>query len=291
MTTLQIPRSSLGLSGATEHKAGGRPLVLIRGGGDIATGVAARLFRCGFAVVVTEIPFPLAVRRLVSLAEAVYAGEVHIEDLRGLLVNEAGAVEAAVQTGVIPVLVDPEAECRKTLQPVALVDGRMLKRPSELGPNAAPMVIGLGPGFVAGKDCHAVVETNRGHRMGRVVWRGTAEADTAQPEKVMGFDVERVLRAPASGSVRGLRPLATVVRKGDPIAVVGEAQVFAPFDGTLRGLIHDGVWVEADAKMGDLDPRAEPAHCYEISDKALAVGGGVLEALLSRAENRRLLGG
>jgi xanthine dehydrogenase accessory factor len=292
MITLRVPRREVSTQGGpADHKAAGRPLVLIRGGGDIATGVAARLDRSGFSVLVTEIARPLAIRRLVSLAEAVYAGEVKIEDLRGLLVNDAGAVPGALSAGVIPVMVDPTAEARKVLQPAALVDGRMLKTTPEMGMEAAALVIGLGPGFTAGENCHAAVETNRGHRMGRVIWDGSTQPDTAVPEAVSGFDVERVLRAPAAGRIRARCALGTVVQRGDKIVDIGEAVLRAPFDGVLRGLMHDDLEVETGAKIGDLDPRGDPATCFEISDKALAVGGGVLEALLSRPEIRRLLAG
>lgn len=267
-----------------------RPLVLLRGGGDLATGVAARLYRCGFDLVVTEIPRPLAVRRLVALAEAVYAGETVVEDLRARRVADPTEARAALAEGVIPVLVDPEAACREALAPVALVDGRMRKRPPEIGLEAAPMVVGLGPGFTAGVDCHAVVETQRGHHLGRVFWEGSAAPDTGVPEPVRGHDVDRVLRAPAPGEVEGRVPLGSVVHKGEVIARVGGVPLVAPFDGVLRGLVHDGLTVEAGTKIGDLDPRAEPRYCWEISDKALAVGGGVLEALLSRPDIRRLLG-
>ncbi|MEW6566957.1 MAG: selenium-dependent molybdenum cofactor biosynthesis protein YqeB [Chloroflexota bacterium] len=268
-----------------------RPVVLIRGGGDLATGVAARLHRSGFAVVILEVPRPLAVRRLVALAEAVYVGQVEIEDLRGLVCLSAEAARAALVDGWIPVVVDPEAECRHLLQPAALVDARMRKAPPELGLEAAPFVVGLGPGFTAGVDCHAVVETQRGHHLGRVLWHGQAAADTGLPEPVAGFDRERILRAPASGRIEASRPLGALVRRGEEVARVGGAPLLAPFDGALRGLMHDGLEVAAGDKIGDLDPRAVPIYCFEISDKALAVGGGVLEALLSQPEIRRQLRG
>jgi xanthine dehydrogenase accessory factor len=153
----------------------------------------------------------------------------------------------------------------------------------------APMVVGVGPGFSAGLDCHAVVETKRGHRMGRVYWEGSAEPDTGIPEAVSGHDVDRVLRAPAPGILEGGISLGTIVRAGDIIATVSDVPLQAPFDGVLRGLIHDSVVVKVGEKVGDLDPRAEPSYCYQISDKSLAVGGGVLEALLSNPEIRQTL--
>jgi xanthine dehydrogenase accessory factor len=267
-----------------------RPLILIRGGGDLATGVVARLFRCGFDVVVTEIPQPLAVRRLVALAEAVYADEVEVEEIRGRLVPDPKAARHSLEQGVIPVLVDPDAASRRVFQPLAIVDARMRKKPSELGMGEASLIIGLGPGFVAGIDCHAVVETNRGHNMGRVIWEGSAEADTGVPGLVADHAQDRVLRAPTSGLFQGRLPLGSVVEAGSVVAEVGGFPITAAYKGALRGLLHSGLEVEAGAKVGDLDPRPIPEYCFQISDKSLAVGGGVLEALLSRPEIRSRLG-
>lgn len=267
------------------------PIVMIRGGGDLATGVAARLHRSGFRLVITERQQPLAVRRLVALAEAVYSGEVVVEDLRARLVTDVSQVEALWAEGALPVLVDPSANSRRALQPDALVDGRMRKAPPELTREAAPLVVGLGPGFTAGVDCHAVVETNRGHHLGRVYWKGTVQEDTGIPEAVRGYDVDRVLRAPASGLVEAELELGTTVRRGEIVARVDGAEVTAPFEGVLRGLLHDGLEVQQGMKIGDLDPRGVERYCYEISDKALAVGGGVLEAILARPDLRRRLAG
>ena len=265
------------------------PIVIVRGGGDVATGAAARLHRAGFAVVVTEIEMPLAVRRLVAFAEAIYAGETSVEEIQARRVDDVEGVKRALSGGVVPVIVDPTAEIRQALKPLALIDGRMVKRPSDLPLEAAPMIIGLGPGLTAGVDCHAVVETNRGHHMGRVFWEGSAQDDTGIPEKVAGHDVDRVLRAPASGRFKGMQSLASVVAKGTAVGKVGGVPVHASFTGALRGLLHSGLHVEIGAKVGDLDPRCDPMYCYQISDKSLAVGGGVLEALLSQPQIRARL--
>jgi xanthine dehydrogenase accessory factor len=263
--------------------------VLLRGGGDLATGVAVRLQRAGFHVLITEIEQPLAIRRLVAAAEAVYAGEVRIEGCTARLIDNVAGAEPVWRQGAIPVLVDPDLDCRPRLDLLALVDGRMRKSPPDLGIQATPMVIGLGPGFTAGVDCHAVVETNRGHHMGRAIWSGTAEADTGVPDPVAGHGADRVLRAPADGRLRAQAALGGIIDEGQRIAEIGGVDLIAPFRGALRGLIHDGLRVGHGDKIGDLDPRADPTYCSQISDKALAVGGGVLEALLSRPGIRRAL--
>lgn len=264
---------------------------LLRGGGDLATGVAARLHRAGFQILVTEIEEPLAVRRLVALAEAVYAGRVEVEELVGQRADSGEDVESIWDHGEIPVGVDPEAEYLSRFDFDALIDARMRKQPPETSLDAAPVVVGLGPGFTAGEDCHAVVETNRGHHMGRVFWEGQAEADTGVPEPVRGYDVDRVLRAPDDGELQARVPLAAHVSKDQLIAEVGGTPLTAPFEGVLRGLLHDGVRVVKGTKIGDLDPRGDVRYCYEISDKSLAIGGGVLEALLSRPQIRQRLAG
>jgi xanthine dehydrogenase accessory factor len=268
----------------------GVPLVLIRGGGDLATGVAARLQRAGFAVAVTELQQPLVLRRTVALAEAVYRGETAVEDLTARRVGSPARAREEILHGVIPVLIDPEADSLAELDPAALVDARMRKQPNELGIGVASMVIGLGPGFLAGDDCHVVVETNRGHRLGRVLWNGPAEADTGHPEAVGGQAARRVLRAPADGELEAHEEIGARLAEGQLIAEVDGYEVRAPFAGVLRGLVHPGIAVDAGMKIGDVDPRGEAAFCWEISDKALAVGGGVLEALLSRRDLRRRLG-
>ena len=268
----------------------GPPLVVIRGGGDLATGAAARLHRAGFAVILTELLRPLVLRRTVALAEAVFSGETQVEDLLGRRAGSPDRARELALQGVLPVLIDPEGDSLSDLRPAALVDARMRKKPNELGSAAAPLVIGVGPGFVAGADCHAVVETRRGHRLGRVLWQGAAEADTRIPEPVGGQAARRVLRAPVDGVVEGLVEIGDLVQEGQVVLRVAGADVRAPFDGVLRGLIHPGVEVPAGTKVGDVDPRGVPAYCWEMSDKALAVGGGVLEALLMQRELRRRLG-
>jgi xanthine dehydrogenase accessory factor len=255
-------------------------IILLRGGGDLASGVAHRLHRAGFSVVITELAQPLCVRRAVSFAEAVYAGVITVEGVTARLVAEAEAARMALAAHEIPVLVDPQGGALAELRPAVVVDARLAKRNLGTTLADAPLVIGLGPGFTAGMDCHAVVETNRGHNLGRVYWRGGAEPDTGQPEPVRGFSVDRVLRAPRAGTFTGRRQIGDRVSAGDVLAEVDGAPLVAPFAGVLRGLLHDGLAVTSSLKVGDLDPRGVREHCFTISDKARSVGGGVLEAVL-----------
>jgi xanthine dehydrogenase accessory factor len=255
-------------------------IVLIKGAGDLATGVAARLYRCGFEVVMTEQPSPLMVRRSVSFGEAVYATQVEVEGILSRQVNDMKEVHLALGQGIIPVLVDPQADCRTELLPVVLVDAIMAKRNINTRITDAPCVVALGPGFTAGVDCHVVIETNRGHNLGRAIYTGSAEADTGQPGSIDGKAEERILRAPVHGVVEGQAAIGDRVTGGQIVAQVSGRPVYAQINGILRGLIHSGICVPAGTKIGDVDPRAEPATCQQISDKAYAIAGGVLEAVI-----------
>jgi xanthine dehydrogenase accessory factor len=268
-------------------------LVVLRGGGDLATGVAWRLTRAGFAVVVCELPQPLTVRRAVALSTAVTDGRVDIEGMVGVRATEAEAVHLTRQ-GVVPVLVSAELP---SLPAQIVVDARMAKRAQDTSAGDAPLVVALGPGFTAGRDCHAVIETMRGPHLGRVLWEGSAAADTGTPGEVAGRGAERVLRAPAGGAVCWSAHIGDVVGAGAVLGTVSGQPVTSPFAGVVRGLIAAGTVVPAGLKVGDVDPRAD-TNWREISDKALSVGGGVLEAVLtwqrdrdhrSRAEGRRTL--
>jgi xanthine dehydrogenase accessory factor len=263
-------------------------LILLRGGGDLATGVAYRLHKAGFPLVVLELPDPLVVRRRVALATAVLEGEITVEDLRAVHVGTPDEALHLAPTGVIPVLVAPELTAA-LLNPslvtrhssLILVDARMTKRNPDTTIDQAPLVIALGPGYTAGVDCHAVIETNRGHRLGRVIWHGAAEANTGTPGLVAGKGAERVLRAPAAGVVTWRKEIGDHVRQGELLGEVDGQPVVDPFDGVARGLIAPGTAVPARLKIGDVDPRGDVATCFTISEKALAIGGGVLEAVLT----------
>ncbi len=255
--------------------------ILIRGGGDLATGVAHRLHRAGFTVMVTELPQPLAVRRAVSFAEAVYSERVTVEGVTAHLAPDPLAGTAYTVLGEIPVVVDADDTVIKQIRPSIVIDARMTKRNLGTRLADAPLVIALGPGFSAGEDCHAVVETNRGHNLGRVYWEGSAEPDTGKPEAIHGFVGERVLRASRDGVFKGRLEIGDLVKKGQGIAEVDGSPIEAQFDGVLRGLLHDGLRVTAGMKVGDLDPRGVREYCFLISDKARSVGGGVLEAIFT----------
>ena len=255
--------------------------ILVRGGGDLASGVILRLHRAGWHILVAELERPLVVRRYVSFARAVFDGEINVEDVRARRVATVAEAEAALSDGLIPVMVDPNLSALSGFHPDVLVDARMTKRPPEYRMDAAPLVIGLGPGFTAGKDCHAVVETNRGPFLGRVFWQGTAQPDTGIPERVGEYRVERVLRAPVEGAVETVAEIGTHVRQGDVIARIDGREVLAPFDGVIRGVVQSGLWVRAGEKIGDVDPRDDERLCWLVSDKSLSVAGGVVEAILA----------
>jgi xanthine dehydrogenase accessory factor len=255
-------------------------VVMIRGGGDLASGVALRLFKAGFRIVVTELPRPLMVRRSVSFGQAVFDGTCRVEEVTGELAATPLEAQELMQTGKVAVMVDPKASSCQALAPVVLVDGRMTKLASDQRLDAAPRVIGLGPGFTAGVNCHAVIETRRGHTLGRVYWQGSAEPDNSIPEPVLGLDVQRVLHAPANGRLVAQVMIGDVVEKGTLVAKVDGIPVLSKIKGAVRGLIQDGMVVKHGMKIGDIDPRCDVSLCFQVSDKALAVGGGVLEAML-----------
>jgi xanthine dehydrogenase accessory factor len=267
-------------------------IVALRGGGDLASGVALRLHRAGLRVAITELPQPLVVRRLVSFAEAVYEGETVVEGISALRITDPTDTLRILHVFAqrqIPVLVDPNFQALGSLRPTVVIDGRMAKQAPELGINQASLVIGLGPGFEAGHNCHAVIETNRGHRLGRVIWQGAPETDTGVPESVAEYGSERVLCAPVAGILEAQVEIGNLVEPGQVVAVVAGQPVRANFAGVLRGLVHSGLSVFQGMKVGDVDPRGDPSACRMVSDKALAVGGGVLEAILSRPDLRPLL--
>jgi xanthine dehydrogenase accessory factor len=262
-------------------------LVVVRGAGDLATGTIARLLRSGFSVVALEAARPMAIRRSVAFAEAVYEGEATVEGLRAARAASVADALGLSSSGVLPVLVDPEGASIAELRPAALVDAIIAKRNLGTARSMAPIVVGLGPGFSAPADVHAVIETNRGHDLGRVILDGAAQPDTGVPGVIGGKGAERVVHSPAAGIVETLRDIGDIVAAGEPILAIrdissGERVIVAsPLDGVLRGLIRSGFEARAGLKIADVDPRCERANCFSISDKARSIAGGVLEALLS----------
>ena len=243
-----------------------------------------RLFRAGFQIYISELPEPMVVRRMVSFAEAVFQGEIKVEDITARLTDNPGEATAMAEKSIIPVLVDPALDCLGDIDPAVVVDARMMKRPPETRLDLAKLVIGLGPGFVAREHCHAVVETNRGHYLGRIYWEGAAEADTGIPGRVGTRQAERVLRAPCSGLLETWSEIGDRVQVAEVVAVVDGVPIKAVFEGVVRGLMHGGIRVERGQKIGDIDPRLDREYCFTVSEKALAIGGAVLEAVLSRMD-------
>lgn len=258
--------------------------VVIRGAGDLATGVAYRLHKAGFPVIMLERPAPLFVRRTVSLGNAIFeGGRYQVEGITGQQIAQPTEADAVLEAGAVPILVDDAGQSLPALAPQVLVDARMMKQPLDTSIQDAPLVLALGPGYTVGQHCHAVIETNRGHHLGRVIWEGAAEADTGTPGRVAGYAAERVLRAPAAGYVIPVNgvSIGTPVEVGQAIATIGRHRIVAGFPGIVRGLVHPSVSVWEGLKIGDIDARNNPAYCYTVSDKSLAIGGGVLEAVLS----------
>lgn len=269
-------------------------LILIRGGGDLATGVAIRLLRSGLRLIITELPQPLAVRRTVSFAEAVYSGETNIEGITARRVDDPGdslRILNILGKQQVPVLVDPGCTSARLLHPAVIVDGRMTKRSPEAIGYSPALYIGLGPGFEAGVNCQAVIETRRGPMLGRLFWHGAPEPDTGQPDG----DPRRILRAPADGVLVAHKQIGEHCEEGELIAEIQssmenpQSKITSPFPGILRGLLHPGLTVPRGLKIGDIDPRDDARLCQMVSDKALSIGGGVLEAILARPEVRSQL--
>lgn len=254
--------------------------ILIKGGGDLGTGVAWRLHKAGFPVVITELAQPLVVRRTVAFASAVYDGEIAVEGVTAWRAENIQDAKSLLADEMIPVLVDPECQSRMTLTPTVMIDAIMAKHNTGTRLDDAPLVIALGPGLTPHVDCHCVIETQRGHNLGRVLWSSPAEPNSGVPGEIGGKTADRVLRAPEDGVLHTIKRIGDPIKTGETIARVNGSDIDAPFDGIVRGLAHDGLRVTANLKIGDVDPRARREHCFTISDKALAIGGGALEAVL-----------
>ncbi|MEW5806326.1 MAG: selenium-dependent molybdenum cofactor biosynthesis protein YqeB [Acidobacteriota bacterium] len=258
-----------------------KKIVVIRGAGDLASGVAHRLFLAGFGIIMTEIEHPLAIRRKVSFSEAIYDGKATVEGAKAIRISSAQEAYNVIKDGKIAVIVDPEARITKEFCPVALVDAIMAKMNTGTSISDASVVIALGPGFTAGVDCHAVVETKRGHYLGKVYYKGSALPDDKTPAVVEGMTHQRVLRASADGPFESTFSIGDYVVEGDEVGRCSGTPLVAKASGIIRGLLRNGIVVKAGMKIGDVDPRGVYDYCFTISDKARSIGGGVLEALLS----------
>lgn len=256
-------------------------IIIIRGAGDIATGIAHRLYKCGFRLILTEIEKPLVVRRFASFANAVIEGESAIEGVHAVKAECIDDIRGIWNGGAIPVFCDSQCKVLEYIKPLAVVDAILAKRNTGTHRRMAPITIGAGPGFVAGEDVDAVIETHRGHNLGKVIYKGSADADTGVPGSIMGYSTERLLRAPCNGIIKNAAEIGSPIKKGDIAAYVDGKPVMSLIDGVLRGLIANGTEVQKGLKIGDVDPRGIREYCFTISDKSRSVAGGVLEAVLT----------
>lgn len=255
-------------------------IVLIKGAGDLATGIAYRLKKSGFDVVMTEINNPTTVRRTVAFSQAIFDDEIEIEGIKGVKVNNINEIHKEIEKGNIPIIIDKEANIIKELKPKVVVDAIIAKKNLGTNINDAPIVIGVGPGFEAKKDCHLVIETKRGHYLGKVIEEGSAIPNTGVPGNIGGYTKERIIRASSNGKIRPVVKIGDYVKKGEVVAYIDGVEVLAEIDGIVRGMLQEGIEVFKEMKSGDIDPRCEKNHCFTISDKARSIGGGVLEAIM-----------
>jgi xanthine dehydrogenase accessory factor len=255
-------------------------VILIRGAGEMATGVAHRLSSCHFKVCMTETSNPQAVRRKVAFSEAIFDKEKEVEGIAAKLVESPEQISETWKDGKIPILVDPETKVKDFLKPDVFVDATLSKRNTGTKITDGLLVVGLGPGFVAEKDVHIVIETNRGHNLGRIISNGEAEPNTGIPGSIGGYTEERVIRAPGGGKFNALRKIVDGVRANEKVGTIENLAVRSRIAGVIRGLLRDGTEVWKGMKLGDVDPRGMKAHCYTVSDKARTISGGALQAIL-----------
>ncbi|WP_315078499.1 selenium-dependent molybdenum cofactor biosynthesis protein YqeB [uncultured Clostridium sp.] len=255
-------------------------MIVIKGAGDLATGVATRLKKCGFDIVMTEIPEPTTVRRTVAFSQAVYDKKVEVEGITAVLASNKKDINKIVEEGNVAIVVDEKAEIIDEIKPEVIIDAIIAKKNLGTEIDDANIVIALGPGFTAGVDCHCVIETKRGHYLGKPIYKGSAIPNTGVPGEIGGYSKERIIRAIDDGKIEPVSKIGDYVNKGDIVAYVNGIPVFAKLDGIVRGMLQKDVNVFKGMKSGDIDPRCEKNHCFTISDKARSIGGGVLEAIL-----------
>ena len=261
-------------------------IVIIRGGGDLATGVIQKFHRSGFRLLVLEKEKPSAIRRTVALCEAVYTGNAQVEDVCCTRIESLSELDGCFKRAQVPILVDPGAESIAQLKPAAVIDAILAKRNLGTHKDMAPVTIALGPGFCAGVDVSAVIETNRGHDLGRLILKGSAQNDTGIPGEIGGKGAQRVIHAPAAGELRHIRSIGDVLEEGEAICEINGEVIMAPFKGLLRGLIREGLQVPRGMKIADMDPRLD-VDWRTISDKARCLGGAALEAFYYLTYHRK----
>jgi len=254
--------------------------ILIKGAGEVASAVAQKLFRSGFNVCLTELPLPLAIHRGTSFSEVIWEGEKSVEGVTAKLIKEFRQIENVWDKGKIAVIVDPEVKILDFLKPDIFIDGTMPKTKTVIEAGCADLVIGIGPGFTAGKDVHIVVETDNIDKIGTFILEGKANPDTGIPLSIDGFTFDRVLRNDREGVFRVVRDMGSIVKKGDVIAKVEDDLLTAQIDGCIRALIRDGIYVKSRTKLGEIDPRPDPSLCFTIRPRMRIIAGGVLEAIL-----------
>jgi xanthine dehydrogenase accessory factor len=258
-------------------------IICIKGGGDLATGVAIRLFNANFTnIIILETEKPLAVRRTVTFSEAVYEKEKTVENVTAKLCDNSNLIKDCWAENKIPVVVDPKWTILKNINPDVVIDAIIAKKNLGTKISEAPLVIGLGPGFEAGKDVHCVIETNRGHFLGKLIYKGKASENTGVPGIVMGYGIERVIWAEAEGLFTTDYNIGDLVKKDEVIAKVGNVPVKSKLDGVIRGLLRNNIKVKKGTKLADVDPRNDPSYCSFVSEKSRALGGSVLEAILNK---------
>lgn len=264
--------------------------IIVKSGGDVASGIIQKLHRSGFNVLVLEINNPTSIRRTVCFSEAVFNGKMTVEDTTAVLVNDLDEIHKAWAENSVPVIVDPVGSYISLLKPIAVIDAIIAKKNLGMKKDLAPITIGIGPGFEAGKDVDIVIESNRGHNLGKLIFKGYAESNTGNPGDISGLTFERVLYAPCEGIFISKYNIGDRVNKGDIVAIVNEEPIYAKIHGIIRGLIRNKTHVTNKLKVGDIDPRLDEINnCFTISDKARAIGGGVLEAIMIgiRKENKK----
>ncbi|MTI68521.1 MAG: EF2563 family selenium-dependent molybdenum hydroxylase system protein [Firmicutes bacterium] len=254
-------------------------LIAVRGGGDVASGIIYRLHKAGFKIVVFEIEKPTVIRRKVAFAQTIYTNETKIEDIKAKRVKTLKDAYKCLEDSIIPVIVDPKGELITKENFFLVIDAILAKKNLGTNKDMAEYTIGAGPGFMAGRDVDAVIETNRGHKLGRVFYNGKTDANTGIPGNINGFTKERVIRANNNGKIKVIKDIGSFVKKDETIAIIDDIEVKAKIKGVIRGMIKNDFYVYKGMKIGDVDPRGVKEYCYKISGKALAVGGGALEAV------------